>query len=176
MIVLQPTTADGHDVTMWLRPNRALSHGALRRLAWGLALVTLATAALGWRQGNVFAPLFALVEVAVAAWALGLAWHAGNRGERITLDRRSLDVEVMPGHRRTSFQSGWVRVLMSPAGNRQRLLLASHGRAVEIGAFLGDEERKELGRKLKLHLAQVRGPMQEQDNDGSEHDPQGCET
>lgn len=145
-----------------------------------MALVTLATAAIGWHQGNVFAPLFALLEAAVVAWALGIAWHAGGRGERITLDRRSLEVEVLPGHRRTSFQSGWVRVLMSSAGNRQRLLLASHGRALEIGAFLGEEERKELWRKLRLHLAQVTAPAQirdEQVQDNNESDDsQGCET
>jgi uncharacterized membrane protein len=169
MIVLKPSGADDRSMTMWLRPNRALSHRSLKRLAWGLAAVTLATALIGANQGNVFAPLFALVEAAAVAWALGIAWRAGNRGERITLDRRSLEVEALPSHRRTRFQSGWVRVMLAPGGGHRRLLLASHGRELEIGAFLADEERMELRRKLERLLAQFTAPEHDQVNHGSEN-------
>lgn len=168
MIVFKPSGADDRSMTMWLRPNRALSHRSLKRLAWGLAAVTLATALIGANQGNVFAPLFALVEAAAVAWALGIAWRAGNRGERITLDRRSLEVEALPSHRRTRFQSGWVRVMLAPGGGHRRLLLASHGRELEIGAFLADEERMELWHKLERLLAQFTAPEHDQVNHGSE--------
>lgn len=166
MIVIKPAAGGELGATVWLRPNRALSHGGLRRLAWGLAAVVLATGLIGAHQGNVFAPVFALIEAAVAAWLLGVAWHAGSRGEHITLDRRSLEVEVLPGHRRTHFQSAWVRVLLTRGGNREHLLLVSHGRELEIGAFLGDEERTELWRKLEQLLAQVTAPPIQQVNDG----------
>ncbi len=167
MVVYKPASIEGHGVTVWLRPNRALSHRALRRLAWGLAAVTLAAGLIGAQQGNVFAPLFALVEAVAVAWMLGVAWRAGNRGERITVDRRLLEVEAWPEHRRTSFQSGWVRVLLTSAGPRRHLLLVSHGRELEIGAFLADEERTELWRKLKVLLAQVTASQHEQVNNGS---------
>jgi uncharacterized membrane protein len=35
------------------------------------------------------------------------------------------------------------------------LLLSSHGRKLEVGAFLADEERAELFRKLKVLLADM---------------------
>src|SRR5699024_2406553 len=79
MIVFKPAGVDEHSTTLWLRPNRALSHKSLRQLAWGLAAVTLATALIGAEQGNVFAPLFALLEVAAMGWALTLVWRSGNK-------------------------------------------------------------------------------------------------
>lgn len=166
MIVFKPAAGGGSGATVWLRPNRALSHGSLRRLAWGLAGVVLATGLIGAHQGNVFAPVFALIEAAAVAWLLGMAWRAGSRGERITVDRRSLDVETLPSHRRTHFQSSWVRVLLAPAGNHRRLLLASHGRELEIGAFLADEERAEVWRKLRQLLAQATAPQLQPGNNG----------
>lgn len=37
-------------------------------------------------------------------------------------------------------------------------MLSSHGRELEIGAFLADEERAELSRKLMVLLADLKGP------------------
>ncbi|HET6431967.1 DUF2244 domain-containing protein [Dyella sp.] len=142
---------------MWIRPNRALSRTGLRRLIMVLAALVLTTAALGAWQGNVFAPLFALVESVAMACALSVAWRSGDRGERITLDETSLEVRSLPGQRRMHFQSHWVRVRLKPGRGRHRLVLSSHGRELEIGAFLADEERTELSRKLMVLLAEFDG-------------------
>ena len=99
-------------------------------------------------------PLFALVESFAVAFALGVAWRAGDRSERITLDRASLEVRFLPGRRRMRFQSYWVRVRLAPGNRHHRLLLRSHGRELEIGAFLSDEERAELSKKLMVLLAE----------------------
>ncbi|MFC4765625.1 DUF2244 domain-containing protein [Dyella koreensis] len=138
---------------MWLKPNRALSRRDLRRLIGVLAALALTTAGLGAWQGNVFAPLFALVESSAVAFALGVAWRAGDRSERITLDASSLEVQSLPGRRCTRFQPYWVRVQLKDGTDRRRLLLTSHGRELEIGAFLADEERAELSKKLMVLLA-----------------------
>ncbi len=142
---------------MWLKPNRTLSRRGLRRLIMVLAALALTTAGLGAWQGNVFAPLFALVESVAVAIALSVAWRAGDRSERITLDRTSLEVQSLPGKRCMRFQSYWVRVLLEPGHGRQRLLLSSHGRALEIGAFLAEPERVELSKKLMVLLAELNG-------------------
>jgi len=118
-----------------------------------LVALALSTAGLGAWQGNVFAPLFALVESAAVAVALSVAWRAGDRSERITLDALSLEVRSQPGRRRMRFQAYWVRVLLEPGNGRQRLLLSSHGRELEIGAFLAEPERVELSMKLMVLLA-----------------------
>lgn len=160
MIVLEPAAA-GARVTMWLRPNRSLSRRGLRRWCVALVAVTVLVATLCAREGNVYAPLFALVESAALVYALSRAWRAGDRSERITIDARSLEVECLPGHRRMRFQSGWVRVRMKPAGWRQRLVLTSHGGEVEVGAFLGEGERADAMRTIRKLLAERTAPRQD---------------
>ncbi|WP_430392114.1 DUF2244 domain-containing protein [Dyella sp. 20L07] len=142
---------------MWLKPNRALSRRDLRRLIGVLAALALTTAGVGAWQGNVFAPLFALVESSAVAFALGVAWRAGDRSERITLDESSLEVQFLPGRRSARFPTYWVRVRLYAEKGRGRLLLTSHGRELEIGAFLADEERAELSKKLMVLLADING-------------------
>lgn len=158
MIVLRPAAAGLPSVSIWLRPNRTLSRRGLRRLIMLLASLALTTAVLGAWVGNVFAPLFALVESSAVAIALCVAWRAGDRSERITLGDASLVVQSLPGRQRTSFQPGWVRVRLHEGDNGcRRLLLSSHGRELEIGRFLAERERVELLRKLELLLDQVNG-------------------
>lgn len=133
---------------MWLKPNRTLTHRGLRRVIMVLVILVLGTAGLGAWQGNVFAPLFAALESVVLAYALSIAWRAGDRGERITLDESSLEVHALPGGRSTRFPTYWVRVLLERGGARHRLLLSSHGHALEIGVFLAEAERIALSKKL----------------------------
>ncbi len=151
MIVLRPSNAGLSRVTMWLKPNRSLSRRGLRRLIVILVVLALTTAELGALQGNVFAPLFALVESAALAIALSVAWRAGDRCERISLDESSLEVQSLPGRRSTRFQSYWVRVRLERGNGR--LWLSSHGRDLEIGAFLAEPERVELAKRLSMLLA-----------------------
>lgn len=122
-----------------------------------LAALALTTAGLGAWQGNVFAPLFALIESCAMALALRQAWRVGDRSECITLDEESLEVRALPGRQRMRFQSYWVRVQLAPGNGHDRLLLRSHGRELEIGAFLADGERAEVSRKLTVLLADVQG-------------------
>ena len=131
----------------------------MRRVIGVLVALALTTAGLGAWQGNVFAPLFALVESFAVAFALGVAWRAGDRSERITLDESSLEVQSLPGRRSARFQTYWVRVQLRNGKGRARLLLTSHGQELEIGAFLADEERAELSRKLKVLLAAINDPQ-----------------
>ncbi|HEY4090928.1 MAG TPA: DUF2244 domain-containing protein [Luteibacter sp.] len=154
MFVLRPTVA-GHPRVVWLRPNRALDKRGLRRLIIGLSALAMATAAFGAWQGNVFAPFFALLEAFVLGFALGAAWRAGDRGERIAIGPDTLEVRWLPGRRVRRFQTYWVRVGLAPGDGRQRLLIRSHGNELEIGAFLGEEERVEVSRKLMVLLSEV---------------------
>ena len=87
-----------------------------------------------------------------------MAWHAGDRSERITMNAHTLQVVALPGRVRTQFQPGWVRVSLRPGWGHRRLLLAAHGRELEIGAFLADEERAEVSRELTLLLARMNAP------------------
>jgi len=154
---------------MWLKPNRTLSHRGLRRVIMVLVALVLGTAGLGAWQGNVFAPLFAALESIVLAYALSIAWSAGDRGERITLDGSSLEVSVLPGGRCMRFPSYWVCVRLEPDNGRHRLLLSSHGHALEIGVFLAESERVALSKKLVVLLGTYH-------NQSHEPVQQGCKT
>jgi uncharacterized membrane protein len=154
MIVLRPASTELPRATMWLMPNRTLSRRGLRRVIVMLVVLVLGTAGLGAWQGNVFAPLFAGLESIVMAYALSVAWRAGDRGERVALDASSVEVQSLPGRRCTRFPAYWVRVLLEPGDGRHRLLLATHGQALEIGVFLAEAERAALSKKLMVLLAE----------------------
>ncbi|HJU07526.1 MAG TPA: DUF2244 domain-containing protein [Rhodanobacteraceae bacterium] len=156
MIQRVPAGADARQFTWLLAPNRALSRDELRKAIGALAAAAMLTALLAAWQGNVFAPLFALLEVPCVAVAFVLAWRAGDRGERITLDARSVRVESLPSRAAAvAFPSAWVRVHLRDWGGHRHVLLAASGREREVGAFLGDDERLELSEELKSALAGV---------------------
>ncbi|HXS72923.1 MAG TPA: DUF2244 domain-containing protein [Rhodanobacteraceae bacterium] len=158
MITHVPEAADARQVTLLLAPNRALSRKGLRRSSGLMVLAAAVVAVLAAWQGNVFAPLFALLEAPCVVVALRFAWRAGDRAERIILDARTLRIETIPARDHViAFPSAWVRVRLRDWGGHQHVLLAASGREREVGAFLGDEERAELSRKLRVLLAGVAG-------------------
>lgn len=159
MIALEPATAGPHGVTIWVRPNRSLSLRGLRTWIGGLVAAACGTALWMAQQGNVFAPLFALLESAALVTAFVLVWRGGERGERITVDAHVLQLERMPARARAQFQTYWVRVAWRSGPGRRRLVLASHGREVEVGAFLADDERNELRQKLQRLVAAAKAPQ-----------------
>ena len=58
---------------------------------------------------------------------------------------------------RHEFQSYWMRVTLEvESADSNRLLLSSHGRHLEIGAFLGPEQREEVAEILSEALARSR--------------------
>lgn len=158
MITHVPGAADAEQVTLLLAPNRALSREGLRRCIGILVLAAAAVALMAAWQGNVFAPLFALLEAPCVAVALRVAWRAGDRRERITLDARNLRIEVFPPRGgAVAFPSPWVRVRLRDWGGHRHVLLAAAGREREVGAFLGDEERLKLLEELRSALVVLTG-------------------
>ena len=96
------------------------------------------------------------------AYALSIAWRAGDQGERVVLDASTLEVRSLRGRCRARFPVYWARVLLEPGHGRQRLLLAAHGRALEIGVFLAEAERVALSKKLKVLLIESHNQPHEQ--------------
>mgnify|MGYP001057362380 CR=1 FL=1 len=156
MIEVEAPLAGQLRFALRLRPNRSLSRRGLTVFSGWLIAAMLVTALISASQGNVLAPLFAAGESALVAWVMHLAWRRGDREERITLDRDSLVVASAPDAVPRHFHPYWVRVLLKPGrGGTQRLVLTSHGHEVEIGAFLVEDERSELARRLAALIAQV---------------------
>jgi uncharacterized membrane protein len=110
-------------------------------------------------QGNVLAPAFALLELGVVAYCLHRVWRASGEGQIITLTPSRLEISAARAGS-AQFHPYWVRVRLEPGrwrGWPSRLLLGSHGREVEVGAFLNDAERRLLAQRL----TQLLRPMQD---------------
>jgi len=158
VIELVAAVASGHGALLVLRPRRALTARQFAGLAVGLSLATFAVAGVAFFQGNVFAPVFALLDAAFIATVLGWVWRQGERFEEIALDERSLEVrrstQAEPAFRAHPF---WVRLQVQGGKGSERVLLGSHGRQVEVGSFLSHEERRDLATRLKGLLAAASG-------------------
>ncbi|MBW8368645.1 MAG: DUF2244 domain-containing protein [Arenimonas sp.] len=165
VIELVAAVSSGPGARLVLRPRRALSAGQFAGLAVGLSLATFGVAGYALSQGNVFAPVFALLDAAFIVVVLRWVWRQGDRFEEIALDERSLEVrrsaQPEPAFRAHPF---WVRLQVEGGEGAERVLLGSHGRQVEVGSFLSHEERRDLATRLKGLLASASGRGQIEDH------------
>lgn len=155
MIEMSTPDPDGPAMQLKLRPPRAMTARQFIMLFAGLAGVMWLAAGLGWWAGNVFAPVFALLHSVLVALALRQSWRSGEREEAIRVGPAA--VQVFPrSDSPPAFQAHphWVRLQLGPD---DRVWLASSGRQVEVGSFLGPAERLQLAEKLQGLLAAADG-------------------
>jgi len=155
MIEVLPFSADGSAMQLRLRPPRALTARQFVMLFAALAGAMWLAAGLGWWAGNAFAPVFALLHSVLVALALRQSWRSGEREEAIRVGPAA--VEVFPvSASPPAFQAHphWVRLRVE---DDDRVWLASGGRRVEVGSFLGPAERLLLAEKLQGLLAAANG-------------------
>ncbi|WP_411833625.1 DUF2244 domain-containing protein [Pseudoxanthomonas mexicana] len=150
MIQVLPPSTGSEGTQLRLRPPRALTASQFVGLFAALAGLMWLVAGLGWLAGNAYAPAFALLHSALAAAALRWLWRSGERGEDITVDPEVVEVQRAAG---VVFHAHpyWVRLQVEAEG--ERISLASGGRRVEVGSFLGPGERRELAGRLQELLA-----------------------
>jgi uncharacterized membrane protein len=152
-------------VSVLVLPHRSLSRAGLIGflLAQGMAIAAFAVmAAVG---GNVFAPGFAILAMWFVALCFRRIWRKSDAGQIVTITPSTLEVASTKGAQSACFHPYWTKVRLERGRHRgwpERLLIGSHGREIEIGAFLNDDERHELARKITdlLRDAQRRGDPQ----------------
>jgi uncharacterized membrane protein len=137
-----------------LAPNCALSLRAAALFFGTTAFATLSIAGLFVAQGYWPVLPFAGLELAILGWALATSLRRRHWRERILVSEDEIAVEtaVRGELTRVVFSRHWARIkLRAPfyALHPSRLVLESHGRAVEIGGFLNEEERRRLALRLK---------------------------
>lgn len=143
-----------------LRPRRAMTKSQFIGVFVLIAAATWAVALLGYGMGNVFAPLFALLDCAFVALSLRWVWLKSNCFETIELDAEHCKV-TRSGQEGLAFDAHpyWVRMLLEKAQEAPpetlRVVLASKGKSCEVGSFLAPDERIDLAVKLKTLLAQA---------------------
>jgi len=148
--------------TFEIRPNRSLSR---RGMLFFFALVSLAALSIAVRfvlLGAWMVLPFALLEVLVLGGGLYSFDKAASCRELISVSEDQLLVtrEDRHGRRDWSFQPYWAQVICQPDGRMwypSRLLIRSHGRQIEIGSCLTEEEREQLFTSLKNSLKRSQG-------------------
>lgn len=152
---LDPGEATGRFI---LRPQRSATWRDNLLLVGAVALAAVPIAVTWAALG--FWPILPLCGLELAL--LTLALYAVNRSllarEVVIVDRDAIVVEA--GHRelerRYRLGRAWAQVLLVPVRrDRCRLVLRSHGRAVELGRFLTDEERETLAGDLRAVVGRV---------------------
>jgi uncharacterized membrane protein len=161
MIEQPPAFAPGDAVSMVILPHRSLSRAGLWLFMAAQSVATAAFAVLAAFGGNVFAPAFAIAELVLVGYCLNRVWKSSAAGEIIVVSPTRLEIARMDGNGPPArFHPYWARVSLQPGawrGAPSRLLVRSHGRELEIGAFLNEEERSDLAKRLARLLDEAAG-------------------
>lgn len=137
-----------------LAPNCSLTLGGAAIFFGMLAFVTLAFATLFVLQGYWPVLPFAGLELAALGWALAVSMRRRHWRERILVSEEEIVIETtLRGElTRVMFSRHWARITLRVpfyALHPSRLSIESHGRSVEVGGFLNEEERRRLALRLR---------------------------
>jgi uncharacterized membrane protein len=146
-----------------LLPHRSLPPAAFNVLMLLLGLVSLAMG-IGFLLLGAW-PIcgFFGLDVAAVYVAFRLSYRSARQREILRLAGDDFTVErvdIYGERRRWRFQPFWLRVVLEERPDESnRLLLASHGRSLVIGDFLGAAVRRELAQNLRTALLRWRAAL-----------------
>lgn len=141
-----------------LTPHRSATWADNLRLFAAVALLAVPIA-VGWALAGywVILPLCGLELVALLI-GLYIASHSLLAREVVTVDEESITIEAgrRRVERRFELRRHWARVGLEAGRGKshpQRLIVRSHGRAVELGRFLTEDERERAAARLRALIA-----------------------
>lgn len=149
-----------HQCRFILRPNRSLSwQGALIFFFSLLILSSIIAISLASMGFWLVLPFTGLEMLALGAGLYIVACRC-HECEVISISEDAVRIEKGRGFPRQQWTLGrvWARVILEPcpkAWYPSRLFIRSHGRKVEIGRFLQEEERQRLAVELSRSLQPV---------------------
>jgi uncharacterized membrane protein len=140
-----------------ITPNSSLSWRGNQLFLVVISAVSFSIAGMFAAQGMWLVLPFAGLEMLVLAVALHRCCARSRWQEVISIRGRRVRVAVGTDRpeRWCTFDRSWARVILAQAKTRgypSRLLIRSHGREVEIGACLIEEERQRLAAALRAAL------------------------
>jgi uncharacterized membrane protein len=159
-----------------LRPHRSLPPRGFHLLMMVLGLISLGAGILFVSIGAWPIIGFFGLDVALVYVAFRLSYRSGRQSERIRLAGDAFTVEQLSvrGERRMwRFEPFWLRVILEEkADESNRLLVASHGRSLVIGAFVTAAVRRELAATIRDALRRWRNALNPRaETAGSPHSP-----
>jgi len=149
-MIVKQNVVDADSCQLILRPNASL-HPRQARWLVGMIGLLMATIGLGFAAFGAWPVLpFAGGELLLLIYALGYSMRSSAACEVITIAPDKIRIEQStPGTRfSVEFSRFWARIDWLP-GPCKRLVIGSHGKWVEIGAFLGEEEKQKLATTLQ---------------------------
>jgi uncharacterized membrane protein len=143
-------------LTIW--PHRSLSRKGFVFLISILAGL-LCTIGVGFFLAGAWPVIgFLGLELLVVWGAFNLNYRAAKVRETIETSTETLKIAHTDARGKsaiTEFPVGWIRIHLSPSVTpdvstryRQRVILSSHGRKAEVGAFLHPAEKAKLSREI----------------------------
>jgi len=128
----------------------------------GLLLVLSAGIAFRfWLWGAWPVVAFSCAEVPLLVLLLAINQRRARASELIMLDGGHLTVirtDASGRRARDEFAAAWLRIDLDSAQGIPKILVRSHGRACEVGAFLHESDKISLFDALKAALHNVRNP------------------
>jgi uncharacterized membrane protein len=144
-----------------IAPHRSLPIRGVFIVVGVLTVLTVLIALRFWLWGAWPVLAFSLVEIPLLVALLAINYHQARASELIMLDTTRLTViRTDPAGRRRqdSLQTAWLRVDLNATDGVPRILLSSHGRHCEVGAFLHEPDKVSLCDALKAALYRVKNP------------------
>jgi len=155
---------DAHEAILFsavLHPHTSLSPNSFVVLMVALCIVSFGAGAAFMLAGAWPVLGFFGLDILLVYYAFRVSYQRSRMYETVRLTENELAVEkVDPKGRavRWEFQPYWLRVGIEETPRRDATLtLRSHGKTLEIGAFLTPEEKRDVARALEIELRRLRG-------------------
>lgn len=140
------------DYKVVARPNCSISPAGMVKVVAVLAVLSLSIASAFALAGAWMVFPFAGLELLAIACAFYVVHrHAGDyesisiHGDRLAIEKRHYN-----NISQVVFHRYWAQVVLRPAPcGDQRLWLRSHGKEVEVGCYMNNEQRLALAKQLK---------------------------
>ncbi len=140
-----------------LRPNGSLTSGQAAGLIGVMAVLMIGIGTGFALMGAWLVLPFSGAELVLLIWALACSMRNSGFREVITISDDKIKIERGTSYpqQRYEFFRAWARIQLShpsERGHLPRLQVGSHGKQVEIGAFLNEEEKQVLAKELQKLL------------------------
>ena len=142
-------------------PHRSLTRRGVMTVVIVLTVFSTAVALRFLLLGAWPVAAFSLLEVPLVGGLLAVNMRRARASELIMLNAEEITViQTDPAGRRkqVSLPSAWLRVQLDAGRGIPRVMLLSHGRDCEIGAFLHEPDRLSLFDALRDAVHGIRNP------------------
>jgi uncharacterized membrane protein len=144
-----------------LRPHRSLSPSGFMLVMLALVACSFTAGLAFWLMGAWPIVGFFGLDILLVQFAFRMNYRAARAAEEISLTRGRLTVRKIAASGKaveTGFNPYWARfeVVRKPEFGVVRMAIASHGKQLPIGMFLGPNERESFAGAFSEALAKAR--------------------